>query len=109
VDSVRDAALAGCDGAVLPWDSQPLHVDRDGPFLIGVHCTDAETAREAVSEGAHFLIVAPEGEPMTDGDLDSLCETIGLPVFAGWYPDARRLERVQLAGAHGCALWRRPV
>lgn len=107
VDSVRDAALAGCDGAVLPWDSQSLHVDRDGPFLIGVHCEDVETAREAVADGAHFLIVAPEGEPMPEGDLDSLCDSIGLPVFAGWYPDARRLERVQLAGAHGCALWRR--
>ena len=32
--------------------------------------------------------------------LERLCEMIGRPVFAGWYPDARRLERS--AGA-----WRR--
>jgi len=25
-------------------------------------------------------------------------------VFAGWYPDAHRLERLQMAGAHGCAV-----
>ena len=114
VDAVRDAALAGCDGAVLPWQGQSLHVDRDGSFLIGVHCEDAESAHEAVEEGAHFLVVAPEAGPMEPQALETLCETIGLPVFAGWYPNASRLERVQLAGAHGCALqpardteWRR--
>ncbi len=104
LDAVRDAAIAGCDGAVLPWHGQSLHVDRDGAFLIGVHCEDAQSAREALAEGANFLIVAPAGGPMEQRDLETLCESIGLPVFAGWYPDARRLERVQLAGAHGCAL-----
>ena len=104
LDAVRDAALAGCDGAVLPWQGQSLHVDRDGAFLIGVHCEDAESAHEALEEGAHFLVVAPEAGPMAQEELEALCETIGLPVFAGWYPNASRLERVQLAGAHGCAL-----
>src|SRR5688572_10165581 len=104
LDAVRDAALSGCDGVVLPWQGQSLHVDRDGAFLIGVHCEDADTAHEAVEEGAHFLVVAPEAGPMGQEEVEALCETIGLPVFAGWYPDASRLERVQLAGAHGCAL-----
>ena len=104
LDAVRDAALAGCDGAVLPWYGQSLHVDRDGSFLIGVHCEDAESAREAVEEGAHFLVIAPESGPMAQQELETLCETIGLPVFAGWYPNASRLERIQQAGAHGCAL-----
>lgn len=106
LDAVRDAALAGCDGAVLPWQGQSLHVDRDGAFLIGVHCEDAEAAHEALEEGAHFLVVAPEAGPMEQQELETLCETIGLPVFAGWYPNASRLERVQQAGAHGCALQR---
>jgi 8-oxo-dGTP diphosphatase len=109
IDSVRDAALAGCDGAVLTSRSQNLHVDRDGPFLIGVLCEDAEAAREAVEEGAHFLVVAPPGGPMTDGELESLCECVGLPVFSGWYPDGRCLERLQHTGAHGCVLWRSPA
>lgn len=106
VDAVRDAALAGCDGAVLPWHGQNLHVDRDGAFLIGVHCEDAESAHDALEEGAHFLVVAPESGPMEQQALESLCESVGLPVFAGWYPNASRLERVQQAGAHGCALSR---
>ena len=79
-------------------------MDRDGSFLIGVHCEDAESAHEAVEEGAHFLVVAPEAGPMDPQELETLCESIGLPVFAGWYPNASRLERVQLAGVHGCAL-----
>ena len=106
VAAVRDAALAGCDGAVLPWQGQSLHVDRDGSFLIGVHCEDAESAHEALREGAHFLVVAPADAPMEQQALESLCESVGLPVFAGWYPNASRLERVQQAGAHGCALMR---
>jgi len=108
VDSVRAAALAGCDGAVLPELGQSLHIDREGSFLIGVLCGDAESAREARAEGAHFLIVAPEVGPMPQNELEALCEYIGLPVFAGWYPDARCLESLHQAGAHGCALWRKP-
>jgi mutator protein MutT len=108
VDSVLAAAQSGCDGAVLPELGQGLHIDREGSFLIGVLCGDAESAREARAEGAHFLIVAPEDGPMPQNELEALCEFIGLPVFAGWYPDARCLERLQQAGAHGCALWRKP-
>jgi mutator protein MutT len=108
IDSVLAAAQAGCDGAVLPQLGQSLHIDREGSFLIGVLCEDAESAREARADGAHFLIVAPEDGPMPERDLEALCEYIGLPVFAGWYSDARCLERLQLAGAHGCVLWRKP-
>lgn len=108
VDSVRAAAQSGCDGAVLPELGQGLHIDRDGSFLIGVLCGDADSAREARAEGAHFLIVAPEEGPMPLNELETLCEYIGLPVFAGWYPDARCLEQLHQAGAHGCALWRKP-
>jgi 8-oxo-dGTP diphosphatase len=104
VDVVRAAAIAGCDGAVLEWNGQQLHVDRSGAFLIGVHCEDIASARHAVREGAHFLVVAPENGPMPQQELETLCDAVGLPVFAGWYPDARRLERLQLVGAHGCAV-----
>ena len=44
--------------------------------------------------------------PLTDRLLARLCDILGRPVFAGWYPDARRLERLQQLGAHGCAVRR---
>jgi len=106
VDSVRVAALAGCDGVVLRWVGQSLHVDRTGAFLVGALCEDAEGATQAVAEGAHFLVIAPEDGPLSERLLERLCVMIGRPVFAGWYPDARRLDRLQQTGAHGCALRR---
>ncbi len=106
VDAVRTAAMSGCDGVVLRWLGQHLHVDRSGAFLVGVHCEDAEGARLAVAEGAHFLVIAPEDGPLSERLLERLCVIVGCPVFAGWYPDARRLEHLQQAGAHGCAVRR---
>jgi 8-oxo-dGTP diphosphatase len=106
VDAVRVAAVAGCDGVVLRWLGQHLHVDRSGAFLVGVLCEDAEGATQAVAEGAHFLVIAPEDGPLSERLLERLCVMVGRPVFAGWYPDARRLDRVQQAGAHGCAVRR---
>jgi mutator protein MutT len=106
VDAVRVAALGGCDGVVLRWSGQSLHVDMSGAFLVGVLCEDAEAARLAVAEGAHFLVMAPEDGPLTERLLERLCFVLGRPVFAGWYPDARRLERLQQLGAHGCAVRR---
>ncbi len=106
IDAVRAAAIAGCDGVVLRWLGQNLHVDRSGAFLVGVHCEDAEGAMQAVAEGAHFLVIAPDDGPLSERLLARVCELVGRPVFAGWYPDARRLERLQLAGAHGCAIRR---
>jgi 8-oxo-dGTP diphosphatase len=104
VDAVRVAAKAHCDGVLLRWQGQSLHVDRSGAFLVGVHCEDAEGARQAVAEGAHFLVIAPEDGTLSERLLARLCHIVGRPVFAGWYPDARRLERLQQAGAHGCAV-----
>ena len=106
VDAVRVAATARCDGVLLTWLGQSLHVDRSGAFLVGVHCVDAEGATEAVAEGAHFLVIAPEDGPLSERLLERLCAMVGRPVFAGWYADARRLERLQQLGAHGCAVWR---
>ena len=106
IDAVRAAAIAGCDGVVLRWFGQNLHVDRSGAFLVGVHCDDAEGAMQAVAEGAHFLVIAPDDGPLSERLLARICEMVGRPVFAGWYPDARRLERLQQAGAHGCAIRR---
>ena len=106
VDAVRVAAIAGCDGVVLRWVGQSLLVDRSGAFLVGVLCDDAEGATQAVAEGAHFLVIAPEDGPLSERLLERLCVMIGRPVFAGWYPDARRLERLQQVGAHGCAIRR---
>jgi 8-oxo-dGTP diphosphatase len=104
VDAVRIAATARCDGVLLQWAGQQLHVDRSGAFLVGVHCEDAEGARQAVDEGAHFLVIAPEDGTLSERLLERLCRILGRPVFSGWYPDARRLERVQQLGAHGCAV-----
>jgi mutator protein MutT len=106
VDAVRVAALGGCDGVVLRWSGQHLHVDRSGAFLIGVLCEEAEAAAQAVAEGAHFLVMAPDDGPLSERLLERLCIILGRPVFAGWYPDARRLERLQQLGAHGCAVRR---
>ena len=104
VDAVRVAALARCDGVLLRWHGQSLHVDRSGAFLVGVHCVDAESATQAVAEGAHFLVIAPDDGTLSERLLERLCVMLGRPVFAGWFPDARRLERLQQLGAHGCAV-----
>ena len=104
VDAVRVAALARCDGVLLSWLGQSLHVDRSGAFLVGAHCVDAEGATEAVAEGAHFIVIAPEDGPLSERLLERLCVMVGRPVFAGWYADARRLERLLQLGAHGCAV-----
>jgi 8-oxo-dGTP diphosphatase len=106
VDAVRVAAMARCDGVLLRWLGQSLHVDRSGAFLVGAHCVDAEGAKQAVAEGAHFLVIAPEDGSLSERLLERLCVMVGRPVFAGWYPDARRLERLQQLGAHGCAVRR---
>lgn len=104
VEAIRIAAAAGADGAVLRWHDQNLHVDREGAFLVGVVCEDQDDALEAIGEGAHFLVVAPQSGPMPNRELEKLCAVVGIPVFAGWYPDARRLEQLRIAGAHGCAV-----
>ena len=104
VEAIRIAAQAGADGAVLRRHGQNLHVDREGAFMVGVVCEEQADALEAIEEGAHFLVVAPQRGPMPQRELEVLCEAVGVPVFAGWYPDARRLERVQMAGAHGLAV-----
>jgi 8-oxo-dGTP diphosphatase len=106
VPAVRSAAIARCDGVVLQWNGQSLHVDRSGSFLVGVLCEDEDEAAQAVAEGAHFLVLAPEAGPLSIQRVEALCSTGGRPVFAGWYPDARRLEQLQRAGAHGCAIRR---
>jgi 8-oxo-dGTP diphosphatase len=105
-EAVRAAAQAGCDGAVLHWHGQQLHVDPSGEFLVGVHCEDVEGALAAVAEGAHFLVLAPRDGYVSERYLSPLCDRAGVPVFSGWLPDAKRLERIQKAGAHGCAIRR---
>jgi 8-oxo-dGTP diphosphatase len=105
-EAVRAAAQAGCDGAVLHWHGQQLHVDPGGEFLVGVHCEDVEGALAAVAEGAHFLVLAPRDGYVSERYLGPLCDRAGVPVFSGWHPDAKRLERIQKAGAHGCAIRR---
>lgn len=106
-EAVRAAAAAGCDGAVLHWHGQQLLVDQTGEFLVGAHCEDIKGALEAVSEGAHFLVLAPADSYVSERYLRLLCERAGVPVFSGWHPDARKLERLQRAGAHGCAIKRK--
>ncbi|MGQ0384943.1 MAG: NUDIX domain-containing protein [Gammaproteobacteria bacterium] len=109
VEAVRAAAQAGCDGAVLHWHGQQLMVDRGGEFLIGARCDDAGGMMESVAEGAHFVLIAPPDGPVQERYLAPLCDRAGVPVIAGWYPDARRLEGLLRAGAHGCAIRRQLV
>jgi mutator protein MutT len=104
VEAVRAAAMARCDGVLLRWTGQSLHVDRSAAFLVGVHVEDAEGAKQAVAEGAHFLVIAPADGELSERLLARLCLIVGRPVFAGWCGDARRLERFQQLGAHGCAV-----
>lgn len=103
---VRAAAETGCDGTLLHWHGQQLHVDGGGGFLVGVHCEDVAGALAAVAEGAQFLVLAPRDGWVSERYLRPLCDRIGVPVFSGWHPDARRLEQLQRAGAHGCAIRR---
>jgi 8-oxo-dGTP diphosphatase len=103
-EAIRIAAAAGADGAVLRRHGQNLDVDREGAFLVGVVCEDEASAHEAIGEGAHFLVVAPQRGPLQHRELEKLCAVVGIPVFAGWYPDALHLEQLQMAGAHGCAM-----
>ncbi len=104
VEAIRVAATAGADGAVLRPQGQNLHVDSHGAFLIGVVCEDQAAALDAIAQGAHFLVLAPESGPMPPRELEQLCAISGVPVFAGWYPDATRMDELQLAGAHGCVV-----
>ena len=67
VEAIRIAAAAGADGAVLRRHGQNLHVDRAGAFLVGVVCENEAGALEAISEGAHFLVVAPQRGPLQHG------------------------------------------
>jgi mutator protein MutT len=103
-EAIRIAATAGADGAVLRRHGQNLHVDRHGAFLVGVVCEDEAGALEAIGGGAHFLVIAPQRRPMPQRQLEHLCAVVGIPVFAGWYPNAHRLEQLQQSGAHGCAV-----
>jgi hypothetical protein len=105
-EAVRAAAQTGCDGAVLRWHGQQLVVDRSGIFLVGAHCEDVDGALQAVAEGAHFVLLAPADGYVSERYLRPLCERMGVPLFSGWHPDARKLERLQQAGAHGCAIKR---
>ncbi len=104
VEAIRVAAVAGADGAVLRRQGQNLHVDSHGAFLIGVVCEDQAAALDAIAEGAHFLVAAPNSGPMPHRELAQLCAVSGIPIFAGWYPDAALLDELQLAGAHGCVV-----
>ncbi len=106
VEAVRAAAQSGCDGAVLHWRGQQLLVDPSSEFLIGACCEDAEGLLASIDAGAHFALLAPHDGPVQDRYLGLLCERAGVPVIAGWYPDARQLERLLQSGAHGCAIRR---
>ncbi len=104
IQAIQAAVLASADGAVLTWHGRNLDIDRRGHFLLGFCCADAVAAQAAAEGGAHFVIVAPASGPLPERELARLCEELGVPVFSGWYPDARRLGRLQMAGAHGCAI-----
>jgi 8-oxo-dGTP diphosphatase len=104
VEVVRVAAMSRCDGVLMRWQGQSLHIDHGGAFLVGVHCEDADGATRAVADGAHFIVFAPEDGSPSERLLERLCRLLGRPVFAGWHADARLLERLQQLGAHGCAV-----
>ena len=102
--AIRSAAMAGADGVVLQWSGETLDVDRSGRFLVGTCCADSRSAIEAAGAGAQFLVVASTGAPLPEADIARLCESVTVPVYAGWYADPSCEARLQALGAHGCAL-----
>lgn len=104
VESAMLAAATAADGVLLRWDGEDLSVDSSGLVLVGVLCESESDAIDAVRAGAQFLVVAPGGGPLSAGRLAALCDTVGVPVYSGWFDDARRLESVREAGACGVVL-----
>jgi mutator protein MutT len=62
--------------------------------LSGVFCTNAEEAVVAAGDGADFLVLR---DPLADGELAALCDSVPMPVFARGIP----LEQAWALGASG--------
>ena len=96
-----------CDGVVLRWHrAEPAR----GPQRR-VPRRRALRGRRGRDPGGRRRRALPGDRARRRRRCPSACSSgsascVGRPVFAGWYPDARRLERLQPLGAHGCAVRR---
>jgi mutator protein MutT len=98
------AAGCGADGMLLLPSSGMVSIDTRGAFIVGAICPTPVAAATAVSAGAHFLVLAPEGGIADEKQFAPLIHRLGLPVYLGWYADDGSLERARGSGAHGCAV-----
>jgi hypothetical protein len=79
-------------------------IDSSGAFIVGAICPTPAAAETAAAAGAHFLVLTPGSDAADKRRFAGLPERLGLPVFIGWFPDARSLGPARASGAHGCAI-----
>lgn len=104
IEAAMTAAASGADGMLLEPSGGMVTIDSSGAFVVGAICHTHKTAEAAVAAGAHFLVLAPDGDVVDAPKFASLIERLGLPVYLGWYPDEGSLELARSSGAHGCAV-----
>ena len=114
-DRVDVAIAVEADGVQLPQDGLPTRAVRG---LIGNHAVlgrsvhDAETAQQAIREGAEFVIAGsvyksaskPDVKPVGTGLISEITKDTSLPVLAIGGVTAQKVEDVIKAGAAGVAV-----
>ena len=114
-DRVDIAHMAGADGVHLTETSvSAAEVRKNFPdLLVGVSTHSIENARQAESEGAHFITFSPifdtpskkeYGPPQGLEQLRAVCREVKLPVLALGGVHKDRVLTVLEQGAHGVAL-----
>jgi thiamine-phosphate pyrophosphorylase len=120
VNDRLDVALAAkADGVHLRSSSLPASAIRKAlpshllpTFTIGVSTHNLEEAKRAEAEGATFVVTGPVfpphskplwGPPMGIAELERICLTLSIPVFALGGITRRNYREVMAAGANGLA------
>ena len=104
IQAAMTAAASGADGMLLEPSDGTVTIDSGGAFIVGAICPSPAAAESAVAAGAHFLVLAPDGDVVDAPKYAGLIERLGLPVYLGWYPDEGSVELARSSGAHGCAI-----
>lgn len=104
IQAAMTAAASGADGMLLEPSDGMVTIDSSGAFIVGAICPTPAAAETAAAAGAHFLVLTPGSDAADKRRFAGLPERLGLPVFIGWFPDARSLGPARASGAHGCAI-----
>jgi thiamine-phosphate pyrophosphorylase len=109
------ALMVDADGVHLPEDGLPPNeVKARYPYLlVGVSTHSLEAARQAEEDGADFITFSPifatpskeqYGEPQGLEKLQSVTQSVQIPVLALGGIDKHRINTVLKTGAHGVAM-----